>query len=118
MVSKKRVPAKHGVSIKKIAKSQPATPPKVKRVKKMKLPKNTSILPPAPVPPVARQKKAHKLSRKVKQAQSQPAFQLDTVGGDNKPASASNNFPGRFLPKDSYQNTFAQKQRNAKASPF
>jgi len=60
------------------------------------------------------QAKAAKITSEINSMQTQPPVQLPTQNDDNY----TNQFPANLIPKDSYDDTFAMKQRNATADPY
>lgn len=60
------------------------------------------------------QAKAAKITSEINSMQTQPPVQLPTENDDNY----TNQFPANLVPKDSYDDTFAMKQRNAAADPY
>lgn len=59
------------------------------------------------------QAKAHKITNDVNSMQTQPPTQLTYPG-----QRFTNQFPANMIPKDSYDDTFAMKQRNAAVNPI
>ena len=67
----------------------------------------------APPKGVEQQARAAKLTRDVNSMQTQPPVQLP-----HKERAFSNNFPANYIPRDSYDDAFAMKQRNTANNPF
>jgi len=60
------------------------------------------------------QAKAHTITKEINSMHTQPPIQLPEQDQDG----FSNNFPANLIPQDSYDDTYAMKQRNAVKNPY
>lgn len=65
----------------------------------------------------ALQAKAHKTQNRVNKYRTQPPVTLQNVT-DESGNQVGNNFPGQFIPADSYDDTFERKKRLIEKNPF
>ncbi len=62
------------------------------------------------------QEKAHQLVENINKNTTQPSIQLNQVDAEGRPTT--NNFPGQWIPRHSYDDEFAMKERIIRKNPY